>query len=340
MLSSKQNILETLKKDGNPDRLVDQYENMFFFPADPVAGYVRGKRYKGMEPIRDKWGTLIVWPEGQIAAMPHVTSDDKVVQDICEWKKTAKAPDITGNCSEPAVWGPALEAVSKIDRENNLLMAFMPTGVFEQLHFLMGFEDTLLNFLAEPEYMMELCEYVGEYRFNYMKLIIDNLKPDIMLSHDDWGSKNSMFMSPDTWREFIKPQYVKTYKYMNEKGVIVMHHADSFLEPIVEDMVELGIDIWQGALPQNDIPKIQKQLDGRMVIMGGIDAAIVDRADAPEEIIRAEVIRALEEYTPGGSFIPCLTYGAPGSIYENVDNIISDEVNRFNRERFKIVTIK
>ena len=210
MLSSKQNILETLKKDGNPDRLVDQYENMFFFPADPVAGYVRGKRYKGMEPIRDKWGTLIVWPEGQIAAMPHVTSDDKVVQDICEWKKTAKAPDITGNCSEPAVWGPALEAVSKIDRENNLLMAFMPTGVFEQLHFLMGFEDTLLNFLAEPEYMMELCEYVGEYRFNYMKLIIDNLKPDIMLSHDDWGSKNSMFMSPDTWREFIKPQYVKT----------------------------------------------------------------------------------------------------------------------------------
>ena len=70
--------------------------------------------------------------------------------------------------------------------------------------------------------------------------------------------------------------------------------------------------------------------------MGGIDAAIVDRADAPEEIIRAEVARALEEYTPGGSFIPCLTYGAPGSIYENVDKIITDEVNRFNRERFHL----
>lgn len=336
MLSSKQNILETLKKDGKPDRLVDQYENMVFFPADPVAGYARGNRYKGMEPIRDKWGTLVLWPEEQIAAMPHVTADDKVVPDICKWKKSAVAPDIIGNCSDPSVWEPALEAVSKIDRENSLLMAFMPTGVFEQLHFLMGFEDTLLNFLAEPEHMMELCEYVGEYRFSYMKLIVDNLKPDIMLSHDDWGSKNTLFMSPDTWREFIKPQYVKTYKYMNEKGVIVMHHADSFLEPIVEDMVELGIDIWQGALPQNDIPKIQKQLDGRMVIMGGIDAAIVDRADAPEEIIRAEVTRALEEYAPGGSFIPCLTYGAPGSIYENVDKIITDEVNRFNRERFHL----
>ena len=69
-------------------------------------------------------------------------------------------------------------------------------------------------------------------------------------------------------------------------------------------------------------------------------AAIVDRADAPEEIIRAEVIRALEEYTPGGNFIPCLTYGAPGSIYENVDAIITDEINRFNRERFNLVKIK
>ncbi|MFR3264728.1 MAG: hypothetical protein ACLTQN_01780 [Blautia massiliensis (ex Durand et al. 2017)] len=55
-----------------------------------------------------------------------------------------------------------------------------------------------------------------------------------------------------------------------------MHHADSFLEPIIEDMVELGIDIWQGALPENDIPKLQKQLNRqRMTLMGGIDAAIV-----------------------------------------------------------------
>ena len=340
MLTAKQNFLETLKKDGKPDRLVDQYENMAFFPTDPVAGFARGKRYKGMAPIRDKWGTLVVWPEDQIAAMPHVTADDKVVPDICEWKKSAVAPDIVGNCSDPAVWAPALEAVSKIDRESNLLMTFMPTGVFEQLHFLMGFEDTLVNFLMEPEDMMALCEYVGEYRFNYMKLIVDNLKPDIMLTHDDWGSKNSLFMSPDTWREFIKPQYVKTYRYMNEKGVIVMHHADSYLEPIVEDMVELGIDVWQGALPQNDIPKIQKQLNGRMVIMGGIDAALVDRGDASEEEIRSEIKRSLEEYTPGGGFIPCLTYGAPGSIYENVDTIITEEVGRFNRERFEQLTKK
>ena len=32
-----------------------------------------------------------------------------------------------------------------------------------------------------------------------------------------------------------------------------------------------------GVLPSNDIPAMQKRLDGKMVIMGGIDADIVDR---------------------------------------------------------------
>ena len=105
-----------------------------------------------------------------------------------------------------------------------------------------------------------------------------------------------------------------------------MHHSDSFLEPIVEDMIELGIDIWQGALPQNDIVALQKKINGRMIIMGGIDAAIIDHKDIDEEIVRNEVRRACAEYLPGGHFIPCLTYGGKGSIYPQVDEIIMDEL--------------
>ncbi|MGI5936740.1 MAG: uroporphyrinogen decarboxylase family protein [Oscillospiraceae bacterium] len=336
MLTPKQNFLETIKRDGKPDRLVKQYENMIFFPADPVAAYVRGKRYRGMPPLKDKWGTTILWPESQVAAMPSVAPEHKVVRDVTRWRDYTSVPDIVGQCSDPALWEPALEEISKIDRNEYLVMTFMPTGVFEQLHFLMGFEDTLTNFLLEPEAMKDLCDAIGEYRFNFMKLIVDNLKPDIMLSHDDWGSKYNLFISPDIWREFIKPQYVKTYQYMHDKGVIIMHHADSFLEPIVEDMAELHIDIWQGVLPQNDIPAIQKKLDGRMTLMGGIDAAIVDRNDATEEEIRAEVRRVCEQYAPGGHFIPCITYGAPGPLYPHVDPIINDEIDLYNKEVYGV----
>ena len=97
-------------------------------------------------------------------------------------------------------------------------------------------------------------------------------------------------------------------------------------------MIELKIDIWQGVLPQNDIPKLQKQIDGRMALMGGIDAAIVDREDATEEEIRREVRRVCDSYAPAGNFIPCITYGGPGPIYPHVDPIINDEIDRWNAE--------
>jgi hypothetical protein len=337
MLNQRQNFLETIKPDGKPDRLVKQYEGTAFLPGDPVWTYVRGERHPGMAPTIDKWGTTIVWPAGAPGAMALVTVKTKVIRDVRRWRDFTKVPDLVANCSDQALWTPYLERVAKVDREKTLVMAWAPTGLFEQLHFLMGIEDTLINLITEPEAMKDLCAAIGEYRYNGIKLICDLANPDIILSHDDWGGKDKLFMSPDTWRKFIKPNYVRAYKYLKHKGVVIMHHADSFLEPIIEDMVELGIDIWQGALPQNDIGRLQTQLAGRMTIMGGIDSAVVDRPDSSEEEIRAHVRKACESFAPGGHFIPCITYGAPGTIHLQADSYINDEIDRYNKAAYGIV---
>ena len=332
MLTAKENFLETLKADGKPDRLVNAYEPFTPVMIDPCQKFTRGNRKKGFT-TKDQWGTEIAWPEDQMFAMPHITADNKVCPDITEWKTYVKVPDIVGNCSNPDDWKPAQEMADKIREDGKMVLGFMGTGVFEELHHLMGFEDTLMNFLLEPDDMLELAETIGEFRFQYTKLLVDNLKPDAIISHDDWGSKNSLFMSPEVWREIIKPQYVRMYDYMKEHDVIILHHADSFCEPIVEDMVELGIDVWQGVLPTNDIPKIQKQLNGRMALMGGIDS-VIDRIDVPEDEFRAEVRRACREYGPGGNFIPSLTYGLAGALYKHLDPILYDEIEKYNAEEF------
>lgn len=70
-----------------------------------------------------------------------------------------------------------------------------------------------------------------------------------------------------------------------------MHHADSYLEPIVEDMAEIGVDIWQGVLNTNNIAAISQKVGDRMLLMGGIDS-VIDREDATEEEIRKETRRA------------------------------------------------
>lgn len=332
MLSAVENLKETLKVSGKPDRLVNDYEAFGIVDNDPVYILTRGNRIKG-KTTKDAWGVTITWPEDQLFAFP--TEDDKVCPDITEWKKTVKVPDLVGKCSDPALWKNAKELAEKFRREGKLVTAYMGTGIFEQAHDLMGMADACMNFLMEPEDMHDLLDAIGEYRYQYAKLLVENLHPDAVLSHDDWGSKTSLFMSPETWREFFKPLYARIYGMMKENGVMVVHHADSYLTPLVEDMVDLGIDIWQGVLNTNDICKLQEQLQGRMTLMGGVDSW-VDRADSTEDEIRAEVRKVCETYGPGGHFIPSITYGRPGTLFPHVNKILVDEIHRYNQDTYGI----
>lgn len=332
MLTAKENVLETLKKDGRPDRLTNCYTAFKAIGGDPVFQYVRGNRVRGTNSY-DRWGTYISFPEDQAAAVPIVTVENQVIQDIEEWEKYVKVPNLRENCSEG--WETALQNKESIDSSEYLTMTIMGTGIFEQMHMLMTFEDTLCSLLTNPDEVHGLIDAITEYRLEYMRLIVEHLHPDAILSHDDFGSKTSMFMAADVWREFFKEPYRKLYDYLHANHVMVIHHSDSFCEPIVEDLAEIGVDIWQGVLPTNDIVSITEKLDGRMALMGGIDS-IIDREGVTEDEIRKEVRRALNAYGHLSHFMPGHTYGGPGTIFPEVEQVIIDEINQYNKERFGI----
>ena len=327
MATAKEIFLETLKPDGRPERQLAQYEALAVQIPDPVFLYV-GNGSRPGATVKNQWGVIILFPEGDPGPTPLITPETKVCPDITRWREFVHAPDIETACAEG--WEPFIGMGRAAAGEDKLLTAFWPTGLFEQCHFLMGFEDTLANFYEHPDEMHELIDYITEYRLKYAELLIDKLQPDAILSHDDWGAKESLFMSPEMWREFFKEPYRKIYQYIRSRGVIAIHHADSFLAPIVEDMAEIGVQVWQGVLPENNIPELQKRLNGSMVLMGGIGAAI-DRPDSTEEEIRAYVRNALETYCPGGHYIPCITYGGPGTVFPHVDPIINEEIAAYNQ---------
>ncbi len=329
MLSPKDNLLETIRRGGHPDRLPVCFTPFCPIGGDPVFRFVRGNRIRGTDSY-DRWGTFISFPDDQPAAIPIVTPENQVIQDIEEWRRYVKVPDLRANCS--AGWEDAQQNREAIPADR-LSMTVMGTGIFEQLHMLMTFEDTLANLLLYPDQMHEVIEVVTDFRLEYMKLIVENLHPDAICSHDDWGSERALFMHPDTWREFFKEPYRKLYDYLHSHDVLVIHHADSFCEPIAEDMAQIGIDIWQGVLPTNDIAGISRRLDGRMALMGGI-SSVIDREDSTQEEIRAETRRVLENFGGLGHFIPCYTYGGPGTIFPHVLPVIHEEIELYNRERF------
>ena len=327
MMTARENFLALLQPDGQPDRQLRQYEALQMCVTDPINTYLRGNRKRGTVSV-DRWGTTISFPADAPGPMPLTGDGLAVCPDVTRWRETVHAPDLAANCTEG--WDQCRTAARQACGQEKLLAGFMGTGIFEQCHFLMGFEDTLTNLYEHPQEMHELIEYITEYRLGYVKLLIDNLQPDVIFSHDDWGTKDALFMKPEMWRAFFKEPYRRFYGYIRSRGCIAIHHADSYLAPIVEDMAEIGIQVWQGVLPENDIPALQRRLKGKLVLMGGMGAAI-DRADAAPEEIRAYAARTLEECCPLGHFIPSITYGLPGAVYPHVDKYIDEAIDDYNR---------
>ena len=328
MATPKELFLELLKPEGKPERQLVQYEALSMIFPDPAGMYLMEGCFPGSTSV-NKWGVTVLFPEGAPGPTPLITPETKVCPDITRWREFVHAPDLEKNCAQG--WEECAAAARARAGEDKLNTAFMGTGIFEQCHFLMGFEDTLTNLYEHPQEMHELIDYITEYRIGYAKMLIDKLEPDVIFSHDDWGTKESLFMSPEMWREFFKEPYRKFYGYIRSRGVIAIHHADSYLVPIVEDMAEIGIQVWQGVLPENNIPALQEQLKGRMVLMGGVGAAI-DRADSQPEEIRDYVRKVLEECCPGGHFIPSITYGLAGTVFPHVNPIIDEEIIAYNKQ--------
>lgn len=298
----------------------------FHVVIDPIS--IWDILFMSGESVLDNWGVEHRFLPGDPGIIPIVNEQNAVIKDITRWRDYVTFPEIPD-----LDWSDFKKAVDAVDRETTMVMVPTFRGLFERAHCLMPFEECLINMYEEPEAMNEFFDAYTDWKLEVVKQIIDNMQPDIIHSHDDWGSKTAMLFSPDKFRELLKPHYARLYSYIKGRGVLVQHHADCFCQGIEKDMVDLGVDMWQGILPSNDIVEIQKNTEGKMLLMGGLQQDKIDQADASEDLIRAEVRRAIDTYAPGGAFLPCIP--SLETINTHVTPIVIDECNRYGAEWLK-----
>jgi len=327
MLTKKQNLLETIR-GGNPDRFVNQFEP-FAFVSDPHLKRSRGMP-QGTEMV-NSWGITIRFPEGTPGPFPVHDEEHTVLKDITKWRETVKFPDLNFSKEQ---WDESRAAADEIDREDKFVTSMIVPGVFDHLHYLMGMDAALISFYEEPEILKELIEAITLWELEHARLLCENLQPEAILHHDDWGSQISTFLSPDMFDEFIFPSYKRIYGYYKANGVqVIVHHSDSYAATLVPHMIDVGIDIWQGCIDTNNIPELIKQHKGQIAFMGGINNGIADVPGQTEEFIAQLVEKTCRECGTL-SFIPGLTAGGPSSTYPGVYDMVTHEIDRMSKLMF------
>ena len=304
MLTIKQNLRETIH-GGNPDRYVDQYEYLAMVP-DPVIMQSPMPKNDGV-PVVNAWGVTNQWPAGTPGIFPVHTPDKIVIKDITHWQDYVHAPAYK---MPDSAWEMSYAIAEKIDRNEVFLSGMVFPGLFEQTHHLSEMQNALVNFYEEPDHVKDLIKYLRDFELNYAQELVDHLHPDALFHHDDWGSQKSTFMSPD-----------------------VVHHSDSYAATLVPNMIDMGINIFQGALTTNNIPELIKQYGGKISFHGGIDNGLVDRVDWTKENVEKYTRKIIGECGKH-YFIPGLTAGGPGSTFPGVYEATSEIIRQISKEDF------
>ncbi|MDR0819469.1 MAG: uroporphyrinogen decarboxylase (URO-D) [Oscillospiraceae bacterium] len=306
-------------------------ERLFHAIIDPISNWdilqFSGERYL------DNWGVVHRYIIGvDPGIIPMVDDDNKVIKDITKWRDYVKFPEIPKDLD----WSAAQKHTAEAHAKGELVMVPSFRGPFERLHSLETFEDVLVDMYEEPEAVNEFFEAYTDWKIEVFKQIIDNIDLDIMHCHDDLGSLTGLFFSVDKFRELLLPHYKRMYDYVHSRGILVQHHCDCYIEPFALDFAEIGVEMWQGALPTNDIVKLQKEMDKRglnMLLMGGIDQTIVDRDDITDDEIRAEIHRCIDTYAPGGHFLPCI--GSITCLHDHATEVCEEEMSKYGAEWLK-----
>ena len=114
------------------------------------------------------------------------------------------------------------------------------------------------------------------------------------------------------------PAYKKIYGFYKSHGVeLIVHHSDSYAATLVPYMIEMGIDVFQGCVTQNNVPELIKKYGGKISFMGNINNSVVDVPNWTRELVAREVEKACTEC---GKlyFIPGLVGEAPAASHPSL----------------------
>jgi len=169
--------------------------------------------------------------------------------------------------------------------------------------FLNGFENLLTNFLVEPEFAHRLMDTVLEVTLRIARNAV-RAGADVIVIADDYAGNDSPFFSPAAFKEFVLPRLQRMVDVIHREGGKVVKHSDGNLWPILDLIVDTGVD---GLNPMEpiagmDIGKIKQRYGQRLCLIGNIDCSYI-LSEASTSEVKAAVKECIFRASPGGGHI-------------------------------------
>jgi len=252
--------------------------------------------------FRDKWGVIRAF--GPESTPAPVEGPIKTPGDLKTYQPPdPEADDVLGELPELIQKYKGKKAVAAICRD-----------AFFNPAFLRGTTQFLMDMVDNPKLVQELIEVTLSYDIRATQRMVE-AGLDVVVFGDDYADRHSTLMSPRHFKQFILPGLKRCVDVAHEAGAYVVKHTDGNIMPIIDMIVETGVDALNPIEPQAgmQIGLIKEKYGDRIAIIGNIDCGYV-LSQAPVEEVRRVTRQTIETAAPGGGY--CLS--SSNSIHSSV----------------------
>jgi len=227
----------------------------------------------------------------------------------------------------PIDWDAEADKLAEQKRRGDITMRGLRHGhTFLQLCDIRGYEALIYDMAEGEERLLPLIHSLEAFNQG----IIDRytaIGVDVMMYPEDLGMQIGPMISPELFREYIKPSYKRIMQTAIEKGNLIHMHSDGHLHALCDDLVDSGVDIISLQDLVNGIDWISDKYAGKICIELDIDRQKITAFGTPasvDALIREEVDKLGSKQ--GGLM---MVYGLyPGIPVKNVEALM-DAMERY-----------
>ena len=143
---------------------------------------------------------------------------------------------------------------------------------------------------------------------------------DVMSFHTDIGSQKALMISPEEFRQYIKPMYKEIFQTCRKAGVHATLSSDGCLLEIVDDLIECGVSLHDPQLRACTLEGIARAYKGKLCAKVDLDRQSFAFLTPKELRKQVKDVVDVMDAPEGGLMVMASVYGADVPL-ENIEAI-------------------
>ena len=251
------------------------------------------KQPLGDGALLDEWGiTRIVAPDGY--AM--VVEDRTPIRDEASFAAW-RPPDP----DDAYRYEPIRRTVERFGGRRAIILQMR--DVFSGVRDCMGYERALVSLIEQPALVTAVVEQCVDH---YIRVIqrAAPLGVNIVFTGDDIANARGPLFSPRLWQKLLLPHYRRLVAAIHDAGLYHWKHSDGNLMPLMDMLVEAGIDAIDPVDPLGgmDLATVKRRWGERIAVKGNVDCVHVLTRGSRHDVVEA-VKACLRAAAPGGGYV-------------------------------------